>query len=141
MDAEDLLHDCLEAAFENRDAWRGRNLKSWLMTIMTNQSRNRFRRHRNSPDMVDIEAAEEIVSPEICEDPLARDMLEKAVKRLPEENRIVLILVVVEGYSYSEVASILRIPIGTVMSRLSRARKKLADSLEQKNVVLLRGHT
>ncbi|MCF8468566.1 MAG: RNA polymerase sigma factor [Sneathiella sp.] len=137
-DAEDLLQDCLEAAFASQDGWRGSNLKSWLMTIMTNKNRNRHRRNRNAPPTVDIDTANEITAPPSERDPLERDILESAVDLLSEDSRAVLMLIVVEGYSYAEVSEMLQIPIGTVMSRLSRARKKMTETLQGHNIVPLR---
>jgi RNA polymerase sigma-70 factor (ECF subfamily) len=137
-DAEDLLQDSLAAALASQGSWRGRNLKSWLMTIMTNQNRNRRRRIRNAPGFTNMEYADKIAAENPQSDPLERDRLQAAINLLSDENRSVLMLVVVEGYSYTEVADILSIPLGTVMSRLSRARKKVADTLEGKNIVALR---
>ncbi len=137
-DAEDLLQDCLEAAFTGQDRWRGDNLKSWLMTIMTNYIRYRYRRTRNTPLTVDIDTADDIAAPQSERDPLERDILERAIDLLPEENRSVLMLIVIEGYSYAEVSEMLKIPIGTVMSRLSRARKKMTETLQGHNIIPLR---
>ncbi len=63
---------------------------------------------------------------------------EEAINTLPEDNRAVLMLIVVEGYSYGEAAEMLGIPVGTVMSRLSRARHRLAEHMSGSNIVTLR---
>ncbi|MFZ2101683.1 MAG: RNA polymerase sigma factor [Oricola sp.] len=137
-DAEDLVQDCVEKAFARQATWRGDNLQGWLMTILTNLNRNRARGLSRMPAFVAIEDAgePEATSPE--NDPLERDRLVAALNRIDPDQRAVLMLVVVEGYAYGEVAAMLGIPIGTVMSRLSRARRNLASALEAGNVVELR---
>lgn len=139
-DADDLLQDSLASALGSQGSWRGKNLKSWLMTIMTNQNRNRRRRRRrrNAPGFTNMEHADNVAAENPQNDPLERTHLRNAINLLSDENRAVLMLVAVEGYSYAEVANILGIPLGTVMSRLSRARKKVAETLEGKNIVAMR---
>lgn len=137
-DADDLLQDSLAAALGSQRSWRGKNLKGWLMTIMTNQNRNRRRRMRNAPGFVNMESADTVADDRAQSDPLQRTRLQNAIYQLSEEYRSVLMLVVVEGYTYAEVAEILNIPTGTVMSRLSRARKKLSNTLAENNIVRLR---
>jgi RNA polymerase sigma-70 factor (ECF subfamily) len=136
-DGEDLLQDCVEKVLMRRGQWRGLNLRGWVLTIMTNLYRNGLR-HRGGRTFVDLDDSADLPSPEIDADPLERSRLEIALNTLPEENRAVLMLVVVEGYSYQDVATMLDIPIGTVMSRLSRARKRLSDLMNSDNVVTLR---
>jgi RNA polymerase sigma-70 factor, ECF subfamily len=137
-EAEDLLQDCLERAFARRAMWRGGSLKSWLMTIMTNLDRNRRRSGPHPSAFVDIGEADMVAAAQAPDDPLEADRLRAALGLLPPEQRAVLILVVVEGYAYAEAAAIMDVPIGTVMSRLSRARRKLADLLRGQNIVPLR---
>lgn len=137
-DADDLLQDSLAAALSNQGSWRGKNLQSWLMTIMTNQNRNRRRRMRNAPGFVNMDNADNIADSSTQSDPLQRNRLHGAINLLSEEYRSVLMLVAVEGYTYAEVADILSIPTGTVMSRLSRARKKLAETMAGNNIIALR---
>lgn len=138
-DGEDLLQDCLERALARRTEWRGVNLRGWLLTIMSNLSRSGHRRRLRRPaisieDIADAEPA----APAMDGDPLMRRKLETALATLGAEYRTVLMLVVVEGYSYEEVAAIEQIPLGTVMSRLSRARAKLREVLSGDNVLSLR---
>jgi RNA polymerase sigma-70 factor (ECF subfamily) len=104
---------------------------------MTNLYRN-SRRRSIRDTLVELDVAEELASPELTADPLERTRLEDALNSLSEENRAVLMLVVIEGYSYSEVAVALDIPIGTVMSRLSRARQRIAERIKADNVITLR---
>lgn len=137
QESEDLLHDCLEKALAKKYSWRGDNLQSWVMTIMTNQFRNKLKKYANQPQTVPIE--DEIIPTEerMC-DPLAMDKIEGAIDQLPEDNRVVLMLVIVENCSYAEIAKMLDIPIGTVMSRLSRARKSIAKILDGHNIISFR---
>ncbi|MHC2351039.1 RNA polymerase sigma factor (sigma-70 family) [Sinorhizobium meliloti] len=71
-------------------------------------------------------------------DPLERQRLMRGLERLSADNRAVLMLVVIEGYRYQDVADMMEIPIGTVMSRLSRARRQLAEAMKDDNVIALR---
>ena len=136
-DGEDLLQDCMEKALARRTQWRGLNLRGWMLTIMTNLYRNRLRRDGRQR-LVDIDDSADLPAPDIDADPLERSKLEAALNSLPEDARAVLMLVVVEGYSYQDVATLLDIPIGTVMSRLSRARRRLSDLMRSDNIVTLR---
>ena len=135
-ESEDLLQDCVEKALVNRAAWQGTNLKAWACRIMTNLHLNtrRFARRRPTVAIEEAEAATMATT----DDPLARGRLLQAVESLAPEARTVLMLVVVEGYSYREVADILSIPEGTVMSRLSRARQSLRDKMRAENIIPLR---
>ena len=140
-DAEDLVQDCVEKAFSRRKTWRGDNLQGWLMTILTNLNRNRVRKSAGSPALVDYDRADDLPDDRPQSDPLERDQLAAALNRLHPDQRAVLMLVVVEGYAYAEVAALLDIPVGTVMSRLSRARRTLATLLEGRNIVEFRRNT
>ena len=140
-DADDLVQDCVEKAFARQGTWRGDNLQGWMMTILTNLNRNRLRSRGRQPAFVAYDEAEELAGGQAESDPLERDRLTAALERLDPDQRAVLMLVVVEGYRYAEVAEMLRLPLGTVMSRLSRARRNLAAALEAGNVVELRRKT
>jgi RNA polymerase sigma-70 factor, ECF subfamily len=136
-DGEDLLQDCVEKVLARRAQWRGLNLRGWVLTIMTNLYRNQ-RRTIVRANMVDIDGAVALAAPETSADPLERSRLEDALNGLSEDHRAVLMLVVIEGYTYQEVADMLDIPSGTVMSRLSRARRQLAERMKSDNVITLR---
>ncbi|KQV82081.1 RNA polymerase sigma factor [Rhizobium sp. Root1220] len=136
-DGEDLLQDCVEKVLSRRAQWRGLNLRGWTLTIMTNIYRNSLRQNVRAP-LVELDVAESVASTESPADPLERSRLEDALNSLSEDNRAVLMLVVIEGYSYQEVATALDIPIGTVMSRLSRARQQVAERLKADNIITLR---
>ncbi|KAA1178866.1 RNA polymerase sigma factor [Rhizobium tropici] len=136
-DGDDLLQDCVEKALARRGQWRGLNLRGWVLTIMTNLYRNGLRQ-QGGRSFVDIDDSGDLLAAETDNDPLQRSRLETALNSLSEDYRAVLMLVVVEGCSYQDVADMLDIPIGTVMSRLSRARQKMTSLLNADNIVTLR---
>jgi RNA polymerase sigma-70 factor, ECF subfamily len=136
-DGEDLLQDAVERALAHQGQWSGANMRSWTFSIMTNAFQNRLQR-KNRFLQTGIEQAEVIADEQEMPDPFRQRKLAAAIDSLPPDQRSVLMLVVVEGYSYSEVAEIMGSPIGTVMSRLSRARTHLAERLDHDNVIALR---
>lgn len=136
-ESEDLLQDCVEKALSHRTQWRGANIRAWAYRIMTNLHLNARRAVARRPS-VGLEAAESIAENAPPADPLAQNRLVQALDTLPKEARAVLMLVAVEGHTYQEVAEILDVPIGTVMSRLSRARQMLREKLLAENVIHLR---
>lgn len=136
-DGEDLLQDCVEKALARRGQWRGINLRAWLTAIMTNLYRSGLRQ-RSRHELVDIDDNAELPAEEKSGDPLEHARLHLALDGLAPESRAILMLVVVEGHSYRDVADMLDIPIGTVMSRLSRARNRLTSLMNADNVVALR---
>jgi RNA polymerase sigma-70 factor (ECF subfamily) len=136
-DGEDLLHDSVERALTSRTTWSGINLRGWVLTIMTNLYRNGTRRGRRFP-AVEISEAENLPALPSGGDPLERARLARALDALSPDHRAVLMLVVIEGYSYAEVAAIVAAPVGTVMSRLARAREQLGKHLAADNVIPLR---
>ena len=138
-DGEDLLQDCLERAIARRGQWQGANLKGWVFSIMTNLSRNRHRaRARDAAEPIEPMADTLPAQGEPDAHELMR--LSRALDTLSADHRAVLMLVAVEGYAYQEVAGMLDIPLGTVMSRLSRARRQLADVMDDDNVISMRRH-
>lgn len=136
-DGEDLLQDCVEKALTNKRQWRGTGLKSWAYTIMTNLYRNRHRAEKRHPSE-SLDGHESIAGAETLSDTLENDRLHGALALLSPDMRAVLMLVTVEGYSYQEAAETLAIPLGTVMSRLSRARETLRQHLAADNIIPLR---
>jgi RNA polymerase sigma-70 factor (ECF subfamily) len=108
-DGEDLLQDCVEKVLARRTQWRGLNLRGWVLTIMTNLYRNQ-RRTVVRGNLVDIDGAMDVAAPETSADPLERSRLEDALNGLSDDHRAVLMLVVIEGYTYQEVADMLDIP-------------------------------
>jgi RNA polymerase sigma-70 factor, ECF subfamily len=136
-DGEDLLQDGVERLLTARTSWSGTNFHAWAMTILTNLYRNGTRRERKFPS-VELDEASHLPETTPVGDPLERARLHRALDRLSPDFRATLMLVVVEGHSYAEVAEITHAPIGTVMSRLSRARAEIARYLEEDNIVPLR---
>jgi RNA polymerase sigma factor (sigma-70 family) len=122
--ADDLVQDTLERAWAKLHLYRrGTDLRAWLFTVMHNVHVNRVRAARPT-DMLEDEMPELAQRAPQGDGLLVRD-LDRAIARLPAEQSAVLLLVTLEEMSYDEVARALGIPIGTVMSRLSRAREKL----------------
>jgi RNA polymerase sigma-70 factor (ECF subfamily) len=122
--ADDLVQDTLERAWAKLHLYRrGTDLRAWLFTVMHNVHVNRVRASRVTDPLEDEmpELAQRAPQGDAL---LVRD-LDRAIARLPAEQRAVLLLVTLEEMSYESVARTLGIPIGTVMSRLSRAREKL----------------
>lgn len=137
-DGEDLLQDSLERALVKRGQWSGANLRAWTFSIMTNLYRNetlRTARRRTLPidDVKEDPPAESPIG-----DPLQQRRLAAAIDSLAPDFRAVLMLVVIEGMSYRDVAALMQIPEGTVMSRLARARSQIARFLEADNVIPMR---
>jgi RNA polymerase sigma-70 factor (ECF subfamily) len=122
--ADDLVQDTLERAWAKLHLYRrGTDLRAWLFTVMHNVHVNRVRAAR-ATDPLEEEMPELAQRASQGDALLVRD-LDRAISRLPDEQRAVLLLVALEEMSYDTVARTLEIPIGTVMSRLSRAREKL----------------
>lgn len=141
--ADDLVQDCLERAVGRWHQRRDGSVRAWLFTILHNLAVTQFRqttaRGRHMP--IDDAGERELVSAAAQEHRLIyQDVLNK-LARLPQEQRAVLLLVAVEDLSYAAAADVLNVPVGTVMSRLSRARERLLqemDGVAPGNVVALR---
>ena len=129
--ADDLVQDCLERALSRLHAWRqGSDLRAWLFTIMHNLYVNQVRRQNKGPQFVEL--PDQDLAPQTQaagEASLELRDLQHGINELPPEQREILLLVSLEGLRYQQVATILGIPEGTVMSRLSRARKQLRNFL------------
>ena len=133
--ADDLVQDTLVRALRSQHLFNGGELRSWLYTILTNLNRNRLRSLARRPPLAPIgdNDAPDAAGPEAG----GRD-IERALAGLVEEQRAALLLVVLEGLSYREVAEIQGVPIGTVMSRVARARMQLKAYLESERPLLRR---
>jgi len=130
-DADDLVQEALMRAVARADTFKtGTNLRAWLFTILHNVHVNRVRGRSSRGDEVPLEDVEDrlVVPPRQEEAVELREMM-RVVRSLPDEQRGVLLLVAVEGLKYDEVAKVLGVPIGTVMSRLSRAREAVRTRL------------
>jgi RNA polymerase sigma-70 factor, ECF subfamily len=126
--ADDLVQDTLERAWSKFHLYRrGTDLRAWLFTVMHNVHVNQVRAQRPTV-MLDDEMLE-LAQPVRETDTLVLRDLDAAIRRLPPDQREVLLLVALEEMSYDETAETLGVPIGTVMSRLSRAREKLRNML------------
>jgi RNA polymerase sigma-70 factor (ECF subfamily) len=138
--ADDLVQDCLERALSRLHRWRrGTDLRAWLFTIMHNIYANQVRRVSNGPQFVVLpEEAEVPANQSAAERSLELRDVHRAIATLPPDQREILLLVSLEGLRYHEVALILDIPEGTVMSRLSRARQQLRATLAQSKTQPLR---
>lgn len=138
--ADDLVQDCLERALSRLHRWReGSDLRAWLFTIMHNIYVNQVRRWNNSPQLVGMPAEENAPSqPSTAELSVELRDLDLAVAALPPDQREILLMVALEGLRYREVATILGVPEGTVMSRLSRARQQLRKTLSEGSADRLR---
>ncbi len=132
--ADDLVQDTLERACSRWRLWlAGTDLRAWLFTLMHNlfisQVRQGLTRAKLAPT-VDLEdVADELRAPELSIG-LAID-LQRCLLRLPDDQRAVLLLVTMEDLSYDEVARVTGVPVGTVMSRLSRARGRMRELLDE----------
>lgn len=145
-DAEDLVQETYLKAFKAFDSFKeGTNLKAWLYRIMTNTYINSYRKAQRQPSQLptddisdyqlyttsshqssglesaEVEALKSVPDTDITD----------ALNRLPEDYRMVVYYVDIEGLAYKEVAEILDIPLGTVMSRLHRGRKQLREALKE----------
>ena len=142
--ADDATQNAMIQAFRNIKSFRGGSFRSWLARVTVNASYDEMRRWRRQPStsfeqfnndgeeietspwMTDLSAGPE----ERFDSAELRDALQHCVKSLNSEYRLVVVLVDVEGMSYEEVARVANIPIGTVKSRLARARMQLRKSLQ-----------
>jgi RNA polymerase sigma-70 factor (ECF subfamily) len=142
-DAEDLVQEAYLRAYRGFSGFReGTNLRAWMYRILTNTFINSYRKKQRQPQTVsdeDIEdwylydrlggsAAEESAEASVL-DRIPDEDVKRALDALPEQFRMAVWLADVEGFSYKEIAEILDVPIGTVMSRLHRGRKSLQKAL------------
>ncbi|MCB2224412.1 MAG: sigma-70 family RNA polymerase sigma factor [Actinobacteria bacterium] len=144
-DAEDVLQEALLRAYRGYGTFKaGTNLKAWLYRILTNTFINKYRSASRRPSEVELGELEDLylykrlgsdlggASPSAEEEALdlfVDEDIKEAVEGLPENFRLPVILADVEGFSYKEIAEIMDVPIGTVMSRLHRGRKALQRTL------------
>jgi len=132
-DADDLVQAAYARALERVDQWReGTRLDSWLYRIVQSIHFNRHRSEKLRHDVLERlderDAGADVA--ETAHGQIALERVRRCVWRLPEDQRACLLLVVVEGLSYQESAEVLGIPVGTLTSRLSRARSTLRELIE-----------
>lgn len=144
-DAEDLVQETMLRAYRSFDRFEaGTNLKAWLFRIMTNAYINTYRKRQREPQKVsqdevaDFDLYQQLkdhdpqweATPEnIVLDSLVDSDIIRAIDELPEQFRLAVVLSDIEGFSYAEMAEIMDVPMGTVMSRLHRGRKALQKRL------------
>jgi RNA polymerase sigma-70 factor (ECF subfamily) len=145
-DAEDLVQETYLKAYRAFGSFQeGTNLKSWLYKILTNTFINNYRSRRRRPTETELDDVEDLYlyrrlggleaasmgrsAEDLVLDHISEAEIKAAVEALPEPFRLAVVLADVEGFSYKEIAEILDVPIGTVMSRLHRGRKALQRTL------------
>jgi len=143
-DAEDLVQETYLRAYRGYDNFtEGTNLRAWLFRILTNTYINRYRAKQRRPQETELADAEDLylykrisgldVASRSAEDTLFElftdDEVKAALEDLPEAFRLPVLLADVEGFSYKEIAEMLEVPVGTVMSRLHRGRKAMQKAL------------
>lgn len=134
--ADDLVQGCLDRALTRLHLWReGTNMRAWLMTMLRNLHVSHLRRLSRHPDETPVALDSELpgATPPSQEKELAIQDIGRALARLPDEQRGVVLLIGLEELSYKETAEILGIPVGTVMSRLSRGREHLRRLMQGEN--------
>jgi RNA polymerase sigma-70 factor, ECF subfamily len=145
-DAEDLVQETYLKAYRGFGGFeQGTNLKAWLYRILTNTFINSYRSKKRRPDETELDEVEDLYlyrrlggleavavgrsAEDELMDLVTDQEVKDAIEALPEQFRMAVLLADVEGFSYKEIAEILDIPIGTVMSRLHRGRKALQKAL------------
>lgn len=132
-EADDLVQAACEKALIKQRQWQpGTRLDSWMYRIIQTQRIDYLRREKHAPVSLGTETMPDWEDEQSADRTENEDLLRhtlRALEQLPEDQRLVMMLVVVEGHSYREVAEQLGIPVGTVMSRLARARQRVQESL------------
>jgi RNA polymerase sigma-70 factor (ECF subfamily) len=145
-DAEDLVQETYLKAYRSFDSFQeGTNLKAWLYKILTNTFINSYRARRRRPEQTELDDVEDLYlyrrlggleaaaagrsAEEEVMDLFTDAEVKEAMESLPEQFRMAVLLADVEGFSYKEIADIMEVPIGTVMSRIHRGRRALQKAL------------
>jgi RNA polymerase sigma-70 factor (ECF subfamily) len=143
-DAEDLVQETYLKAYRHYDKFEeGTNLKAWLFKIMKNTFINNYRKKQRIPPQSDFADVEGALETRVREDAAGRikspeeeflesivdEQVQTAMDSLPADYRMAIVLADLEGFSYKEIAEILEVPVGTVMSRLYRGRKLLEEAM------------
>jgi RNA polymerase sigma-70 factor (ECF subfamily) len=134
-DAQDVVQEACLRAFKSFDTFRGGDGRCWLLTIVRNTCSTWLdRNRRHEPAALSEDDLEQLESTDA--DPLGElarqadaETVQQAIEHLPAESREVIVLRELEGLSYKEISAVTNVPVGTVMSRLARARKRLEERL------------
>jgi RNA polymerase sigma-70 factor (ECF subfamily) len=124
--ADDIVQDTLVRALRSEHLFHGGDMRAWLYTILTNLNRNRLRSLARRPILTPIKPSDAALG---GSESGGRDIA-RALSELAEDQRAALLLVVLEGLTYREIAEVQGVPIGTVMSRLARARTQIKAYLD-----------
>jgi RNA polymerase sigma-70 factor (ECF subfamily) len=150
-EAQDLVQDALVRAYRFQHHFEaGTNLKAWLLRILTNTFINHYRRHARERRVLDTEEGAPVGdgvmsraamrgltdSTAVAQEGLLRDEILSALDTLPDDYRVMIVLADIEELSYKEIADSVGVPIGTVMSRLHRARKMMQKQLLEQAVLM-----
>ena len=130
--ADDIVQDCLVRAVGKQHLWeRGTDLRAWLFTLLHHSRVNHLRRVKREKDRAKTAAIVLTLVPRQPDDRLELRDLDRAIGNLPEYQRRVLLLVGLEGLDYARAGTILGLPVGTVRSRVGRARQALRKELSR----------
>jgi RNA polymerase sigma-70 factor (ECF subfamily) len=139
QDAQDVVHDAILRACRFFEGFRGTNPRAWLLAIVRNSAWSFLEKKRGGELDRNVEEESDVTEDATAETPevlllrsATQRLLNEAVEGLPPEFREVVVLREVEGLSYKEIAEVAAIPIGTVMSRLSRARRQLQATIARR---------
>jgi RNA polymerase sigma-70 factor (ECF subfamily) len=148
----DATQEAFISAFKNLKSFRGGSFRSWLLRIVTNACYDELRRRKRRPsssleeltafyDGGDYQESKPLASHETSPESVAEkgeliSAIRDCINRLPSEFKVVVVLVDVQGYDYREVSDVINRPIGTVKSRLARARERMRDCLQQHRELL-----
>lgn len=137
-DAEDIVQEASLRAYRNFNRFKqGTNFKAWIITILRNIYINRYRKKIREPEKVEYELVENFISlPEVSsvDEENFSEAINSSINKLPEELKTTITLFYLEGFSYKEIAKMMDVPIGTVMSRLYTARQMLKRQLLKRDV-------
>lgn len=130
---DDLVQETCARALSRADLWQpGTRLDSWMFRIAQNLWRDRIRSLKARGEVSDIDTVSDLIQYDgriVTEQRLTLSAVEQSIKRLPPDQKVLIALVCIDGLSYKEAAEVLEVPIGTVMSRLARARRALYEAV------------
>ncbi|HHS97900.1 MAG TPA: sigma-70 family RNA polymerase sigma factor [Chloroflexi bacterium] len=150
--AEDATQEAFIAAYRKIGSFRGGSFVSWLLRIVANRCYDELRRRKRRPSvpLEEMAAEDEEINPALINGSASPEehaeraelirLLQTAIATLPPDQRVVLVLSDVEGLSYAEIAAAIDVPVGTVKSRLARARVRLRDYLRERGELLPRAY-